>query len=196
MVMIPPVHPFAARMAPELALASLKRLEKGSLVLDPFAGSGTVLRHATELGHRALGFDLDPLSVLITRVWTTPVSDDSISDLARWVMSTARAMRVRDVELPWIDEDEETRRFVNFWFGRRQRGQLRRLAHVLNGFYQHTQSRKERAAANVLRIALSRTIITKDRGSSLARDVSHSRPHRVMQSSHFECFMDFPVERD
>ena len=85
-----PVHPFPARMAPELALAGLESLRPGSLVLDPFAGSGTVLRQATELGHRAVGFDLDPLSVLMTRVWTTPVSDDATSEMASWVLAASR----------------------------------------------------------------------------------------------------------
>ena len=32
----------------------------------------------------------------------------------------------------------------------------------------------------------SRIIVTKDRGASLARDVSHSRPHRVMDSNDFD----------
>jgi tRNA G10 N-methylase Trm11 len=65
-------------MAPELALETLSKLKKNSLVLDPMAGSGTVLRDATELGHRAIGFDVDPLAVLMARVWTTPVSDGLI----------------------------------------------------------------------------------------------------------------------
>lgn len=68
--MIPPVHPFPARMAPEIAFRRLRRLPPGSVILDPMAGSGTVLRHATELGHKAIGFDLDPLAVLMTQVWT------------------------------------------------------------------------------------------------------------------------------
>jgi hypothetical protein len=68
---------------------------------------------------------------------------------------------------------------------------LRRLAYVLNSLHMHSQSRKERAAANVLRIALSRTIVTKDRGSSLARDVSHSRPHRASRISTYDVFDGF-----
>ena len=38
---IKPIHPFPARMAPELAIDALHLLPKGSLVLDPMAGSGT-----------------------------------------------------------------------------------------------------------------------------------------------------------
>jgi tRNA G10 N-methylase Trm11 len=58
-------------MAPELAIAELTNLKPNSIVLDPMAGSGTVVRHASELGLRAVGFDLDPLAVLMSRAWTS-----------------------------------------------------------------------------------------------------------------------------
>lgn len=45
--------------------AVLRRLialfsNRGELVVDPFAGHGTVLRVAVEMGRRAIGYDLDP----------------------------------------------------------------------------------------------------------------------------------------
>src|SRR3712207_5017426 len=76
--MIRSVHPFPARMGPDLAIERLKRITKPSIVLDPMAGSGTVLRHASELGHHALGRDLDPLAILMAKVWTTPVDQHSV----------------------------------------------------------------------------------------------------------------------
>lgn len=75
---IKPVHPFPARMAPELAIDALRLLPQGSVVLDPMAGSGTVLRHAAALGHVAIGRDLDPLAVLMTRVWNTPFDGEKL----------------------------------------------------------------------------------------------------------------------
>ena len=68
---IQPLHPFPARMAPELAIDTLRDLPGSSVVLDPMVGSGTVLRHASDMGHAAIGFDVDPLAVLISRVWTS-----------------------------------------------------------------------------------------------------------------------------
>lgn len=65
-------------MAPGLALDSLSSLSRGSSVLDPMTGSGTVVRQATDLGLTAHGFDVDPLAVLMSRVWTTPVRDEDI----------------------------------------------------------------------------------------------------------------------
>jgi hypothetical protein len=45
--------------------------------------------------------------------------------------------------------------------------------------------------ADVLRIILSRTIITKERGASIARDTSHSRPHRVFFNNDYDVYEGF-----
>lgn len=178
-----PIHPFPARMAADIALKELASFPPGSLILDPMAGSGTVLRASAEQGHEGLGFDLDPLAVLMAKVWTTHVKSEELCDEACRVAAQAQAMRFEDISLPWIDEDEETGKFVEYWFGSQQRSGLRRIAHVLRDTHG--------PVGDALRIALSKTIITKDRGASLARDVSHSRPHRVRDDNDFEVFEQF-----
>ncbi|MGH3085711.1 MAG: hypothetical protein ACRDSJ_00150 [Rubrobacteraceae bacterium] len=162
-------------------MEELASFPPGSLILDPMAGSGTVLRAAAEQGHEGLGFDLDPLAVLMAKVWTTHLNPEKLCDEARQVAVRAQDMGSEDVALPWMDE--ETSEFVEYWFGTRQRSDLRKLAHVLQ--------EAEGPTGDALRIALSRTIITKDRGASLARDVSHSRPHRVRDDNDFEVFDEF-----
>ena len=72
---IKPIHPFAARMAPEIAFDALSGLPKGSVILDPMAGSGTVLRTISELGYKGIGFDIDPLAVLMSKAWTTKMNE-------------------------------------------------------------------------------------------------------------------------
>lgn len=172
-------------MAPDLALAGLKELKSQGVVLDPMAGSGTVVRQASALGHRAIGFDMDPLAVLMTRVWTTPVNDIAVARLTTKVSSKVKSLP-DSISLPWIDEDEETKRFTEYWFAEPQRSGLRRLAYVLSHLDRLRLHAEKRAAAAVLRLALSRIIITKNLGASLARDVSHSRPHKVAETSNFE----------
>jgi hypothetical protein len=143
------------------------------------AGSGTVVRVASELRHQALGFDLDPLAVLMARVWTTPLDIAATRQTASEIVAKLRREPTRDVALPWIDDDPETRDYVHYWFAPPQRGPLRQLSaelRLLDG-----------PLGDALRIATSRIIITKDHGASLARDVSHSRPHRVRLDN------DFPV---
>ncbi len=188
--MIRPIHPFPARMAPDLAIAGLKEISRQSVVLDPMAGSGMVLRHASELGHHAIGFDVDPLAVLMAKVWTTPVEDAAVEQLASRVLNSTKTLS-HTVELPWIDEDEETKQFIEYWFAEPQITDLRHLAFVLSRLDQSRLCAEKRAAANVLRVALSKIIITKNSGASLARDVSHSRPHKVAEASSFEVITAF-----
>lgn len=183
---IPSVHPFPARMAPELALNTLRALPSGSLVLDPMSGSGTVVRQATNLGHRAIGYDMDPLAVLMSRVWTTPVDDRLILEVSDQILQDAKQTVSRDRYLPWIDDDPETAEFVNYWFGKKQQRALRSVAGALFDFQSRRFGKPKRAAADVLRVALSRIVITKEQGASLARDTSHSRPHKVAQSSEYD----------
>lgn len=180
---IRPIHPFPARMAPDVALDQCIRLRPGSTVLDPMVGSGVVVRVASEYGHRAIGFDMDPLAVLMSRVWTTTLDVPPLLDRAQQIVERAEALAFDHISLPWIDEDPETQEFIDFWFGEPQKAELRRLAYVL--------AHEDGAIGNALRLALSRIIVTKDRGASLARDVSHSRPHRAFDHHDFPVISEF-----
>jgi DNA modification methylase len=168
-------------MAPELALAALESAPNDAVVLDPMCGSGTVLQHAREQGMSAFGFDIDPLAILVTRVTCTRVDADHVQRAAAKVVDDAESTRT--ATLPWIDSDASTSAFVDFWFHPQQQAQLRRLASVLHG--------RSDEVADVLRVALSRTIITKDAGASRARDVSHSRPHRVRDTNDYDVYKGF-----
>lgn len=186
--MIRPIHPFPARMAPELALNAISTLQPDSVVLDPMTGSGTVIRQANDLGHHAIGLDMDPLAVLMSRVWTSPVDDAEVERVAREVVEEARQLDLVDAVLPWIDDDPKTAEFIGYWFGPKQAADLRRLAYVIA---RRSEEGESVAPLDVIRIALSRLIITKENGASLARDVSHSRPHRVMLESDYEVMSSF-----
>ena len=185
-----PIHPFPARMAPDLVLERLGEIGGNSRVLDPMAGSGVVLRQATELGHWAVGFDLDPLAVLMARVWTTPISEKNLDRWATRLSGEVRATNANAVRLDWMDADEETRLFVDYWFGASQRADLRRIAFVLSRLGQG-ECREDTASLDLIRLALSRIIVTKEPRASLARDTSHSRPHKVLEDSNFQVFPAF-----
>jgi DNA modification methylase len=168
-------------MAPEIALQKIELLTgEGDVVLDPMCGSGTVLRVAAEQGRAAIGSDVDPLAVVITR--TTCHTNWSTNLRARAEDVVRQAKRLNDGLPPWIAHDPETYDFIEYWFARAQRHDLARLARVLA-----TRPRTD----DPLRVALSRIIVTKDVQASLARDTSHSRPHRVQLDNTFDVFAGF-----
>lgn len=179
------VHPFPARMAPDIALRSLGGLPRNSVVLDPMVGSGTVVRQALALGHRAIGFDMDPLAVLMSRVWTSPIDVECVEAELERVIEDALAVDLRNTKLDW--HDTETAEFVRYWFAAEQRRPLTRLAAVFARRRASSRlSDARRAAVDVLQVALSRTIVTKEQCASLARDTSHSRPHRVADKNDYD----------
>jgi tRNA G10 N-methylase Trm11 len=180
---IKPIHPFAARMAPEIAFKALDGLATGSIVLDPMAGSGTVLRTISELGYKGIGFDVDPLSVLMSTAWTTKIDETNFLKKADKILCDALNIKASNVILPWIDEDTETKKFIQFWFGPKQIADLRKLSYFIN-------SNKGKYTP-LFKIAFSKLIITKSSGASLAADISHSRPHKVRTTNDFEVFDAF-----
>ena len=175
-----PIHPFPARMAPHIAQDSLRAVGRGGRVLDPMCGSGTVLRAAVEAGLDCTGIDIDPLAILMSRVWAGPPDTSDLEQRAKCLVQRARTLREDKIEEV---HDPETKDFIEFWFATSQRKQLLRLATVLR---EH-----EGPQTDALAISFSRVIITKEMRASLARDTSHSRPHRVATENDFDVYEGF-----
>ena len=82
-------------MAPDIALDHIAEAESGSIkkVLDPMCGSGTVLVAAVERGHDAIGFDMDPLAVLMAGVATSEIDLEMFKDAVNEAAQGARRSR-------------------------------------------------------------------------------------------------------
>jgi DNA methylase len=66
-------------------------LRQGAIVLDPWNGSGTTTFAAAQLGFKAVGLDLNPVMVIISRARTLPFSEiDALEPLAKAILSGAR----------------------------------------------------------------------------------------------------------
>lgn len=168
-------------MAPELALGKIEKLTKaGDTVLDPMCGSGTVVRLAADCKRRAIGVDLDPLAVIITRTACHGAWAKNLEERAERLAD--RAGRFGRQLPEWVKKDAETREFVEYWFAPEQAEDLSRLARALK-----TCPRSD----DPLRVAFSRMIVTKEMAASLARDTSHSRPHRVADTNDYDVFTEF-----
>ncbi len=78
------------------------------MVLDPWNGSGTTTQVASKLGFRAIGCDINPVMIIVSRARCLPPADgDSIEPLANkviWQASTATAnVAEDDLLLGWFD---------------------------------------------------------------------------------------------
>jgi len=181
-----PIHPFPARMAPAILWDELPETEKPLTVLDPMTGSGTTVATARLRGHRALGFDTDPLAVLLASAWSMDVSPEQIKTKAAEALDSARRVYrlTSSGEAYPSYADDETRKFLRYWFDDTSRKQLFALSSEI-------QRVSPKSIRPLLLTALSRTIIVKSVGVSLAMDVAHSRPHRVYDRSPVKPFEVF-----
>jgi len=69
------IHSYPAMMPPPVARRLISELTKeGDTVLDPFCGSGTVLAEALILNRKPVGYDINPLALLIAKVKTSPIA--------------------------------------------------------------------------------------------------------------------------
>ncbi len=182
-----PIHPFPARMTPSIAWDSLTNCSRKPLkVLDPMTGSGTTAVVAKSLGHTVIGFDTDPLAVLIANTWCTEIDGDKLLEKASEVLDRAieRCSHLPLREAYPRQADAETRAFMRYWFDSCNRRQLAVLAEAISRLH-------DRALKTALWCAFSRLIITKKIGVSLAMDISHSRPHRVYDKAPIKPFDKF-----
>jgi len=180
------IHPFPARMAPELVWDELPDHSERLQVLDPMAGSGTTLVTARLRGHEVIGYDRDPLAVLIARCWLTDVAAGATGAKASELLARAR-LKAREIPLSEAyprAADDETKAFVRYWFDHTNRIQLTALSDSISRLH-------DPSLRDLMWCAFSRLIITKTRGASLAMDISHSRPHRSYDKAPINAFDHF-----
>jgi hypothetical protein len=76
----------------------LKNTEPGDVVLDPYLGSGVSVIEANKANRIGIGYDLNPISSLITRVTLTEVDTNSLERTGREIISN---MPQELVDLSW-----------------------------------------------------------------------------------------------
>ncbi len=171
------IHSFPAKFPPQLPQKFIHALtQPGQVVLDPMAGSGTTPLEAFLAGRRAIGFDIDPLALLLSQVKTTPLPAETAQHAG--MEAAARAQHVlrrcpddlaRFYACRW---NEKSRRFIDYWFAPPTQLELAALI-------QEIEAVAAPAMRAFLLAAFSATIIARSRGVSLAVDLAHTRPHRV-----------------
>jgi DNA modification methylase len=172
-------HAFPAKFPPQLPRAFINNLTlREECVLDPMMGSGTTLVEALAAGRRAVGFDIDPLAVLISSVKTRPIDAVRAVEKGEEIATKAKELLVGDPAVLRVELDgafdTETREFLNYWFS--DETQLELIA-LKSGI----QKVEDSQLRDFLQLCFSAIIITKSGGVSLAWDLAHTRPHKFRQ---------------
>jgi DNA modification methylase len=170
-------HAFPAKFPPQLPHRFIEELTlPGDTVLDPMMGSGTTVLEAFLLGRHGLGFDIDPLALLLAKTKVTPLDGRYLMQVVKEIVERARrAANEERVELEkrlatlWTSK---TLDFVEYWFAHDT--QIDLLAII-----SEIEQIPDKEIEAFCKLALSAIIITKSGGISLALDLAHTRPHRA-----------------
>lgn len=140
------IHPYPAKFIPEIPASLIRILgvPEGTIVADPFCGSGVTLAEAQRAGHASVGIDLNPIACLISRVKTRPLPEHLL-DIAEQIVATSANRSGQPVRVPSIPN-------VDHWF--RPEVQLA-ILQITNGI----QRVDDAAARDALSLALSSILV-------------------------------------
>ncbi|MFZ8859562.1 MAG: DNA methyltransferase [Thermocrinis sp.] len=103
------IHPYPAMFHFLLVRKFIRDLSsEGDLILDPFCGSGVSAVEALLNNRNYVGYDINPLAVLIAKVRTTPIPTEKALKQLKLILKHD----IKDYEVPefpnieyWFDED-------------------------------------------------------------------------------------------
>lgn len=171
------LHSFPAKFPPELPRKFIQELtDPNEVVLDPMIGSGTTLVEAFLAGRLGIGFDIDPLALLMSQVKVAQFNKEMLQQIGNHILTQAahkiwlkRAELTDGLQKRW---DKETFAFIDYWFAPEIQMELFSLITEI-----------ERLSNPNIRsffaLIFSSIIITKSGGVSYALDLGHTRPHRA-----------------
>lgn len=96
------LHPYLGKYIPQLVEVLLRKyFAPGQIVFDPFAGSGTTLVQANELGIHAIGCDISAFNVLLSRAKTATYDPERLHDEVKDALKQAQSSVKSDLsQLP------------------------------------------------------------------------------------------------
>ena len=152
----PNLHRYPATMLPQLGITLLNRLNisKG-LMLDPYCGSGSSFASGLHVGmQKFVGFDLNPLAVLITKVKFTKLDCELLKATQERVTKAVNQLNPEKIDLSEIPKITN----MDFWFPKSGLKFLVAIKRIVEEI-------EEQNIRNLFYLALSETI----------RDVSYTR---------------------
>ena len=127
------VHEYRGKFFPQLAkaLLNIAGVEYQDLVLDPMCGSGTALVEAVLLGCRAVGVDMNPLSVLMSRTKceVLAVPPDVLLDSYNQLRAQLVDWQSLPHDLSWLERlPAQDQTYLHSWFSSRTLSDLDPIA--------------------------------------------------------------------
>jgi hypothetical protein len=117
------IHSYPAMMAPPVARRLIGELtNREDIILDPFCGSGTVLAEAILLGRKSIGYDINPLALLIAKVKTTPIPPENLHKALESIERIASVIIPEYAVIPTFSN-------INYWFKPEVVTELAKLKH-------------------------------------------------------------------
>ena len=170
-------HAFPAKFPPQLPKKFIEGLtEPGDVVLDPMVGSGTTIVEAFLAGRRGVGFDIDPMALRLCKAKVTPLALEETATAGNKVLYHAQNSLQQDGTKLRRELNarfgEAERKFIDYWF-------LSSTQLELTALIREIEQVQDHSIREFLELAFSAIIITKSGGVSMARDLAHTRPHRV-----------------
>ena len=102
---------YPAKFHPPVVRTLIKQYSKqGDVVADPFCGSGTLMVEALTLGRHAIGSDVDPLAVFVSRVKTRLMPERRLNACAKELLTglnDLKRTRSEYIERQFSDLTEE-----------------------------------------------------------------------------------------
>ena len=171
------LHKYPARMHPEIAKKIIQdyATDQKIIVTDPFVGSAGVLIEAMLHGNNSIGFDVNPLAILLSKVKTTIVNPEIIEDAYIKILEKSKNdYREKKFYPKLIPEKLD----IDFWY---KPNVFKKLSIIKHHIWISHESEKVK---NFLKICLSQTI----------RNVSNQRNYefKIYRMSRFDLNYFYP----
>lgn len=148
------LHPYLGKFIPQLVEVFLRKyFSAGDMVADPFAGSGTTLVQANELGIDSIGYDISAFNVMLVLAKTAPYDSQALENEINHVLRSTQALHDRENVLPGLDligdiclPDADD--YLTTWFAPRALSQLLTFKMLIDS--------RENQYIDLLRVILSR----------------------------------------
>ncbi|MCY3832310.1 MAG: DNA methyltransferase [Chloroflexi bacterium] len=116
-------HRYPAKFIPQLARRLIEEYsEEGNTVLDPFCGCGTTLVESVVSRRYSYGYDINPISILISLAKVRLLDPQSLSE-------AYEEIRIRSFEtVPELPQNER----IDYWFRESEKKELSRLLQAIH----------------------------------------------------------------